>query len=153
MTQPTGHSLYRRDFGTRPLLVLGAAVIVTALVIVVAVTLAIPLIVIAAVLILAAGVAGFLTATTDLELTPGLVVARSRLRKRCYDTADLTLGRRASSNVFVLAPRSETHKVVCTFSDDDVAHVEQVFASAGVTITPPEATTAPEAESPGDNAV
>jgi hypothetical protein len=42
--------------------------------------------------------------------------------------------------------------VVCTFSDDDVAHVEQVFATAGVTITPPEATTAREAESPGDNA-
>jgi hypothetical protein len=151
MTQQTGKSLYRRDFGTRPLLVLGAAVIVAALVTVVAVALGIPLIVIAAVLVLAAGVAGFLTATTHLEVTPGRIVARSRLRERAYDAADLTLERRASSNVFVLAPRDEAHKVVCTFSDDDVAHVEQVFATAGVTITPPQATAAPDAESPGDN--
>src|SRR5262245_44512864 len=152
MTQQTGDSLYRRDFGTRPLLVLGAAVIVAVLVTVVAVTLAIPLVVIAAVLVLAAGVAGFFTATTHLEVTPGRIISRSRLRERSYDAADLTLERQASSNVFVLAPRGEAHKVVCTFSDDDVAHVAQVFASAGVAVTPPEATTAPEAESPGDNA-
>ena len=152
MTQQIGQSLYRRDFRTRPLLVLGAAVIVAALVTIVAVTSGIPLIIIAAVLVLAAGVAGFLTATTHLEVTRGRIVSRSRLRERSYDAADLTLARRASSNVFVLAPRDEAHRVVCTFSDDDVAHVEQVFATAGVTITPPEATTAPEAESPGDNA-
>jgi len=152
MTQQIGQSLYRRDFRTRPLLVLGAAVIVAALVTIVAVTSGIPLIVIAAVLVLAAGVAGFLTATTHLEVTPGRVACRSRVRERSYDAADLALERRASSHVFVLAPHNKAHEVVCTFSDDNVAHVEQVFATAGVMITPPEATTAPEAESPGDNA-
>jgi hypothetical protein len=127
-------SLYTRDFGSRPMLVLGGALAVVALVVALALVFAVPLVILVAVPIAAGGVAGFLTATTRLDVTEGHVVCRSRLRERSFAASDLVIERRGTSNVYVLAPVERDRKVVCSFADDDDERVREVFTAAGVTI-------------------
>jgi hypothetical protein len=116
------------------MLVLGLALVVAALVAALAVAFTMPIVMVAAVVVVTGGVAGFLTATTRLDVEPGTVVCRSRLLERSFAAADLVLERRGESNVYVLAPLERDRKVVCTFADDDGDHVRAVFTAAGVSV-------------------
>ncbi len=132
MMPSVSQPLYVRDFNDRPLRALGAGVAGAAVFVVAAIVTGVIGIIGVGVLALAAGVVGSLTATTRLEVVPGAVTRRSRLRPREFDGSDLVLERRGDSNVFVLAPRAEERNVVCVFSDDDVDGVRTAFESAGI---------------------
>jgi hypothetical protein len=95
-------TLSSRDFGSRPRYVLGG------------------------------GIAGFLTATTHLEVIAGQVTRRSRMKSVSFEASTLTIERRGTSNLFVIAPREAQRKVLCTFPDEDVDHVREAFTAAGV---------------------
>ena len=128
----TDSTLYSRDFGTRPLAALGIGLVLGALLAGVAISIGLPVLAVIAVLPIAGGVWGFLTATTHLELRAGQVSRRTRTKQVDYDAATLTVERRGTSNIFVIAPREQGRKVLCTFPDDDADHVRDVFTRAGV---------------------
>jgi hypothetical protein len=133
----TDERLYAKDFGSRPLMALGGGLALTALVAGLAVRTHL-LVLLAAPLFLAAGIAGFLRANTYLEVGPGRVTVRSRLRERTFAAADVTLERSFTSNAFVVARRGHARDAVCVFADDDIDDVFQAFAEAGVEIITPE---------------
>jgi hypothetical protein len=132
----TDERLYARDFGNRPFAALGGGVALAALVAGLALRTHL-LVLLAAPLFLAAGIAGFLRANTFMEVGPGRVMVRSRLRERTFAAGDVTLERSFDSNAFVVARRGHARDVVCVFADDDVDDVFEAFASAGVEIVTP----------------
>jgi hypothetical protein len=134
----TNTPLYVRDFHRRPLWLLGGAAALAALIAAASIASGVYVGLIGTVVVLLVGGAGFLTATTRLELTNGRVLRRSRARTLTYETASLVLERRGTSNVYVLAARDNARKVVCAFEDADADAVDTAFRAAGVDIAAPE---------------
>jgi hypothetical protein len=128
----TDSTLYSRDFASRPLAALGIGLVLGVLLAAAAIAIGLPVLAAIAVLPIAGGVWGFLTATTHLDVRAGRVSRRSRLNQIDYDAATLSVERRGTSDIFVIAPREHSRKVLCTFQDDDVDYVRDVFARAGV---------------------
>jgi hypothetical protein len=132
--------LYRRDFGNRPVAVIGFAVVL-------GVVLLFGLGILlgpagfavggaAAVASFALGATAYFRATKSVEVYPGRVVHSTTRGEKTYDAADLTLEVR-SGNAFVLTPKGQLRKSFCVFTDADGQAVRDAFTDAGVEIEEP----------------
>jgi hypothetical protein len=131
-TSETSTPLYARDFGSRPLTILGAGVVgaVACAALAMGVSALRFGLVAFAVIALGAGIAGWARSTTRLEVTPGQVTRHTPIGTRTYTANSLAL--REQGKAFVLSAREKSTSVVCVIADPDADRVRDAFAAAGV---------------------